>query len=144
MVTDQISGPLSKADILHRFIAKAIDFLIGAAMALALSPIGPIAGLLYILIADGFRHGQSPGKRMIGLQVLHEKEGSPISFKESIERNIPFAIVYIFSIIPLLGWLLLFIVGLPILLFESYLVYHDEKGIRVGDILAGTQVVDRH
>lgn len=111
-------------------------------MALILIPIGPVAGLLYILIADGFRNGRSPGKSLIGLKVVHEKGAIPVSFKESILRNIPLAIVYIFSIIPFLGWVLFIIVGLPILLFESYLVYHDEKGIRVGDILAGTQVID--
>jgi len=139
---DEIEGPLPKADVLNRFIAKAIDFLIGWALALVLPPVGALAGLLYILIADGFRHGHSPGKRLIGLEVIHEADGSNISFKESIERNIPFAIVYFFSIIPFLGWLLFIIVGLPILLFESYLVWHDDKGIRVGDILAQTQVVD--
>lgn len=141
-MTDGGAADIQKANILNRYIAKAIDILIGGAMAFVLSPVGPLAGLLYILIADGFRHGQSPGKRLIGLQVLHETDASPISFKESIERNIPFAIVYIFSIIPFLGWLLFVIVGIPILLFESYLICFDEKGIRVGDILAGTQVVD--
>ncbi len=138
------AGPLPKADVLHRYIAKAIDFLIGWGMALVLSPVGPAAGLLYILIADGFRNGQSPGKKLIGLRVVHEGDGTSVSFKESIERNIPFAIVYIFSIIPFLGWLLFIVVGLPVLLFESYLVCFDEKGIRVGDILAGTQVIDVH
>lgn len=128
--------------IVHRYIAKSIDFLICWAMSIILPPVGPLAGLLYVFIADGFWHGQSPGKRLIKLQVIHEKDSTPISFMESILRNIPFAIVYIFFIVPFIGWLLLVIVGLPILIFESYLVCRDVKGIRVGDILAGTQVIE--
>jgi len=127
---------------LHRYLAKSIDFLVAGAFSIILPPVGPLAGLLYLAIADGFWHGQSLGKKLIGMHVIHEKDGTPIAFMESIIRNIPFLIVYIFFIVPFIGWLLLVIVGLPILLFESYLVCRDIKAVRVGDILAGTQVVE--
>jgi len=142
MIPDITDGCLPKAHILHRYIAKAIDFIIACALALILIPVGPVAGLLYILIADGFSHGKSVGKMLIGLKVVHEKDASRVAFKESIIRNIPFALAYIFFVIPFLGWFLFIIVGLPIIIFESYLIYHDESGLRVGDILAKTQVVD--
>lgn len=133
---------MAKASTLNRYLAKIIDFLICFALSLVLVPVGPLAGLFVILIADGFWHGQSPGKKIIGLKVVHEKNSKPVSFKESLIRNSPFALVYIFFIVPFIGWFLLIIVGLPILIFESYYVYKDRKGIRVGDIMAGTQVID--
>lgn len=137
-----MSEHLSNSYILNRYIARAIDFLIAAAMVLVLPPVGPLAGLLYILIADGFKGGQSPGKQLIGLKVVRSGGDLPVSFMESILRNIPFAIVYLFLIIPFIGWVLLIIVGIPILLFESYLVCTEEKARRIGDTIAQTMVVE--
>jgi len=128
--------------ILNRYIARFIDILIAWAMAHIIPPVGPLAGLLYILIADGFNGGQSPGKRLIGLKVLHRNTMAPISFKESLIRNIPFAIAYFFFIIPFLGWFLFIVVGIPILLFECYFVCEAERGMRVGDVMADTVVVE--
>ncbi len=128
--------------ILNRYIAKTIDFLIAWAFALLLPPVGPLAGLLYLLIADGFNEGQSPGKKLIGLRVVNEEDSSRISFKESVLRNVPFGIVYLFFIVPILGWILFIILGLPILFFESYLICSATDGIRVGDILARTKVIE--
>jgi len=137
-----MSEHLSNSYILNRYIARAIDLLIAAAMVLVLPPVGPLAALLYILIADGFKGGQSPGKQLIGLKVVRTDGDLPVTFMESILRNIPFAIVYLFFIIPFLGWILFIIAGLPILLFESYLVCTDEKGRRIGDTIAQTMVVE--
>jgi len=133
---------LSRGYILNRYIARSIDFIIAAAIMLVLPPVGPLAALLYILIADGFKGGQSPGKQLIGLKVVRADDDLPVTFMESILRNIPFAIVYLLFIIPFLGWILLIIAGVPILLFESYLVCTDEKGRRIGDTIAQTMVVE--
>ena len=128
--------------ILNRYIAKAIDFIIAWALALVLVPVGPFAGLLFLLISDGFHGGQSPGKRLVRIMVMHKGDSAPIGFRESILRNIPFAIVYIFFVIPIIGWFLFIVVGTPIMLLESYLVCEADKGQRVGDILAGTIVTE--
>ena len=130
--------------ILNRYIAKSIDLLIAWAFALIIPPVGPLAGLLFLLIADGFHDGQSPGKRLTKLKAVTKEGHEPIAFKESILRNIPFAIVYIFFIVPFIGWFLLVIVGLPILLLESYLICSSDESTRVGDIIADTKVVDNH
>ena len=37
---------------------------------------------------------------------------------------------------------LLFVVGVPSIAFEAYMVWSDRLGIRIGDIFADTQVVD--
>jgi hypothetical protein len=49
--------------------------------------------------------------------------------------------VAIFYAVPVL-WPVLFVVGLPILGFEAYMIFTDRLGIRIGDIFADTQVVD--
>lgn len=132
-----------RANLLHRFLAKFIDFLvIGALAIIVTAPIGSLAALTYSLIADGFFDGRSLGKKMIGLRVVNLRTGMPCNFKDSILRNIPIAAVVMFALIPILGWILLFTAGLVIMLFESYLIYSDEGGIRIGDIFADTQVID--
>ena len=66
--------------------------------------------------------------------------------KESIFRNFPFAVGYILfgilNAIPLLGWLISFVVVVAILLFEGLVVLGNEEGMRLGDELAKTRVVE--
>ena len=132
----------AKADLVNRFLAKFIDFLLIGALSQILKPIGPLAGLTYILISDGLFQGRSLGKRIIGLRVITKKEEKECTFRDSIIRNLTPAVVVLFSILPLIGWFLFFTVGIVILIFESYLIFTDEAGIRIGDILANTQVIE--
>ena len=44
--------------------------------------------MLYFPILEG-RFGQTLGKRLLGIRVLHES-GLPIGFKEAILRRLPF------------------------------------------------------
>lgn len=128
----------SKANVLHRVIAKFLDFLVVAALYEISLRISFLAGLSYLLIADGFSQGQSIGKRLIGLQVRTPRNGKGASFKESILRNFPLAIAYLLFHIPFIGWLLsLLIVG-----FEFLLMVGNPKGLRVGDEMAKTQVLE--
>lgn len=132
-----------KANLLNRFLAKFIDFLIiGVLATIVKAPIGSLAALTYSMISDGFFDGRSLGKKLIGLRVVNLKTGLPCSFKDSMLRNIPIGLTVLFAVIPILGWILLFTVGLVMILFESYLIYSDDGGIRIGDIFADTQVVD--
>ena len=63
-------------------------------------------------------------------------------------RNWPFGfgiIVGLLLIIPIIGWLLIPLVGLIALLiglFEAYKVVTDPEGIRLGDSMAGTKVIE--
>ena len=127
-----------KADVVHRFIAKFIDFLIVAALARAFSPVGFFAGMTYLLIADGLFQGRSAGKRLIGLQTLRFDTGTVVSFRESILRNIPVAAAYLSLIIPYIGWL----AAGGMVLIEALLVIGNLHGHRVGDEIAKTQVID--
>ena len=100
------NGRRPKAHVLHRFIAKFLDFLIVAACAKLIPPIGFFAGVTYLLIADGLWEGQSVGKRVIGLQTVRIGEGGAGSFRESILRNVPLAVGWVLGLIPYVGWLL--------------------------------------
>jgi len=59
-------GVYPKAQVLNRFIAKMIDLLIDAAVSKLVPPIGVLAGLAYLLLADGFGGGRSVGKGSSG------------------------------------------------------------------------------
>lgn len=128
-----------KANTLNRHLAKFIDLLIAVGLSKLLPPVGFFAGLLYIIIADGFFEGQSIGKKLIGLRAIVLAEGKKAGFREAIIRNIPFAIAYtLFCQIPYVGWLLaIIIIGL-----EGILVIGNELGLRIGDEIAKTQVID--
>ncbi len=69
------------ANKLNRFIAKAVDLLIVGFFSEIFYPYGLIAGLLYLLIGDGFFNGQSLGKKLIGLKVVTASDEKKLSLK---------------------------------------------------------------
>jgi hypothetical protein len=127
-----------KAQVLSRFIAKFVDFLIIAAAGKIAPPVGWLAGLAYILLADGLPGGRSIGKRLAGLQTVIPRIREVAGFRESIIRNIPFGCAYLIYPVPYVGWVAASLfVG-----FEALLIIGNEQGLRVGDDLAHTQVLD--
>lgn len=129
----------SKANVLNRFIARLLDFLIISVIDQIPLEISFLAALSYLLIADGFAHGRSLGKQIIGLQTMIPETKEGASFKESIIRNLPFGMAYCVFHIPYIGWLL----GVSIVGLESLLLIGNERGCRIGDELAKTQVLDQ-
>jgi uncharacterized RDD family membrane protein YckC len=132
------AGVYPKAQILNRGIAKLIDLFIIAAAGQMLVPVGFLGGLAYILIADGFSGGRSLGKRLIGLQTVLPGQREAAGFRESIIRNLPFAVAQVAFAVPYVGWL----VSVAIIAFEAVLILGNEQGRRFGDEVAGTQVLD--
>jgi hypothetical protein len=128
-----------KANVLNRFIAKFIDLLMVALLYELSSRVGFIGGMLYLLIADGFSQGKSIGKWLIGLQAYVPARQSVCTFRESIIRNFPLAIGYFLFLIPYVGWLL----AASILAFEGLLIIGNGQGMRLGDEVAGTQILER-
>lgn len=136
-----------RADILERFLAKLIDFLIAGAFFAFPSVVGPLAGVTYILISDGLKGGGSLGKRIIGLRVVILADGgTPCDFKTSIIRNSVFgaalASFILIGWIPYLGKLLAFVLLAATVVAEAILIYTDDSGSRFGDRIAGTMVVN--
>jgi uncharacterized RDD family membrane protein YckC len=93
----------------------------------ALFVIGGLWFFWYGFAKDGFRVGQSIGKRSAGLIVVHLATGQPCTRTQSLIRN-------------LVHGLLFMVGGLPLLL-EPLAVLLDPNGRRIGDHVAHTQVV---
>ncbi len=135
-------SPYPKAAILPRAIARIADTVVALALSAIAGEVGVIAGFMYLLVADAIHNGQSVGKRVAGIRVVHVPTRAPANVVQSVIRNSPFALAFAFYATPLAGWFLLLVVGLPLLAFEGYMVYSDHLGIRIGDVFADTQVVD--
>jgi len=131
-------GVYPKAQVLNRFIAKLVDLLIVAAADKLVPPVGFLAGLAYILVADGFAGGRSVGKRLIGLQTILPRAREAAGFKESIVRNLPFGLAYLMFEIPYVGWM----VAVAMVSVEALLIIGNDHGRRLGDEIARTQVLD--
>ena len=131
-------GDTGKASLLLRIIAKLLDFIIIAIAIKAVPQVGYFAGLVYLLISDGLFDGRSLGKKIIRLRAISPETGTPGNFRDSMVRNITFVFSLILYKIPLLGWVfVLFIVVLELLLMIG-----NEDGMRLGDDLANTKVVE--
>ena len=134
-------SPYPKADLTLRALARLVDFVLATALALYSPPAGPIAAAAYLLVADGLMGGQSPGKRLFGIRVVDVRRRTPVGFQESVLRNSPFALVAVFGSVTWL-WPVLFVAGLPIVVYETWRIVTDKLGVRIGDVFADTQVVD--
>ena len=132
---------LTKPIVLSRLIGKAIDLILVIALAaVPLYPAGPLAAFVYILICDGLKNGQSIGKRIVRIRVINTTTGKPAAFRDSIVRNSTVAIPVLFFMVPIVGWILWFLIGIPILAIEIYLMTRLEEHARLGDTMADTQV----
>jgi uncharacterized RDD family membrane protein YckC len=128
-----------------RIFAKFIDLLIVLFLGLLWrgGP-GSILGFLYSLAADGlpfqkFR-GQSIGKKLLGIYVFSGNE-SPSHLKTSVTRNIPVGLVTFLMIIPFWGWILSFLIGVPLGLIEISLIIRADRRQRLGDVMAESVVI---
>jgi uncharacterized RDD family membrane protein YckC len=79
-----------------------------------------------MLLRDGLFGGRSLGKKLMKLRVVRS-DGSKCDFVSSALRNITLPV---FSIIP------------PLYLIELLLPLVDKEGLRLGDRVAKTQVVE--
>lgn len=126
--------------------AKFLDLFLALVVALVLPyPIGPLLAFAYSLFGDGLPipgwAGQSLGKRALGLRAVNAKTGRGISFRESALRNSPVGVVTFFALIPFWGWLILLVIGAPLLAMELYLMFGAPGGRRLGDVMGETEVV---
>ncbi len=127
----------TKPPLVVRLLAKSIDLIIFFIFIEFLKTTGFFAGLMYVLIADGLFEGRSIGKYLTHLRVV-KKDSSPATTRESIIRNSPLFFALILIKIPFLGLLL----GGAIILLELIMLVGSPKTMRLGDELAGTEVVE--
>jgi uncharacterized RDD family membrane protein YckC len=141
-----LSSP-NRANVFNRILAKLIDLLLVFLFAILLPyPIGPLLGFCYSIFADGLDFSQIPGaslgKRVMGLRVVHVLEKRPAFWKDSLLRNAPVGVATFFAIIPVWGWLIAVLIGLPLMVIEVYLILTVETGHRLGDVMADTEVIE--
>jgi uncharacterized RDD family membrane protein YckC len=138
------------ADFRRRAPARALDLLI-ALLPIFLAPrVHPHAGeLLFaalLLYGDSlFGPGRSLGKRVLGLRVVVLATRRPSGMRDSVLRNLPFALAVIPAVFgasrPLFALALCCVVAVEALVALRPLT-RDLGQRRLGDLLAGTQVVD--
>lgn len=124
--------------MLLRVIAKVVDFIVIAASITTVPQVGYLAGLVYLLISDGLWDGRSLGKKIMKLRVISLQTGNSAAFRDSIVRNAPFVIALLLYKIPFLGWIL----AAAVLTLEFLLMIGNKEGMRLGDDLANTKVVE--
>jgi len=128
----------AKANTLNRSIARFIDILFALLLARLPGYVGILSGLTYIAIADGLMGGRSLGKKVIGLRAIYRKDGRGADFRASILRNSTMGVIYLVFLVPIAGWVLA-VFGLA---FELLLILGSSEGMRLGDEIASTVVID--
>lgn len=127
-----------RADRTTRAVAGFVDLLLIIGLARLPDVIGFLSATGYILVRDGLFDRRSIGKKLVGLQVASSEDtGPPVTYRESIIRNVPLAAAYVLFLIPYAGWVL----GPLMLCMECLVAIGDERGMRIGDLLARTIVI---
>ncbi len=90
----------------------------------------------YSLARDGLGRGQSLGKRICNLMVINTKTHQPCNLWGAIFRKLPVTLITILAS-PL------FYLGGIFFLIEPIAALINEKGLRLGDQLADTQVIEK-
>lgn len=134
-----------KADVVKRIVAYLIDAI--PAGIVSLIPVVGLVGGAYMLLRDGFdfMQNRSLGKIAVNLKPIVVETGANCDLQTSIKRNWPLSIGPFLTAIPGIGWgfsVLLFIPSLIYVVIEAVLVFTDDKGLRLGDKMAGTQVIE--
>jgi uncharacterized RDD family membrane protein YckC len=97
-------------------------------LAIAVLLLGFGWSVYYNFVKDAWRNGQSVGKKAMNLMVVDVKANRPCTVGESALRALIFFLLNFFGG---LGWLI-----------ESIVILASENGRRLGDLAAGTQVID--
>ena len=126
---------------LSRLLAKLIDLFLVAVLSFFFYSVGVILAVIYMSICDALLDGQSLGKKMIGFAVISLEDGKPCTVKQSAIRNLPITIPLLALVVPIWGWILGVLLGIPFIAFEVYLIYSLDSGHRLGDVMADTSVM---
>jgi len=140
---DEVGSPYPKAALWMRLGARIVDVAVAYGLYVVCGAAGSVVALLFLLLADGMLQGQSVGKRIFGVKVMHLPTRSAARHRDSTLRNAPLALIVLLGMMPEhLGWVAglagFFVIGGV----EALRVVRDPLGWRLGDTWAQTQVVD--
>ncbi len=149
---------MEKADPVKRAVALLIDAFLAGVVFEALDVFLPHSlaltiawSLLLLRDAPPLPFHRSPGKKTMGL-ITRQLNDNPLGWNHSVKRNLPLVIgpasygflLFVFAISPHFGQLIAEIISLIITLVfmgtETWKMFTDPAGVRLGDILAGTKV----
>ncbi|MGM9837995.1 MAG: RDD family protein [Paludibacteraceae bacterium] len=133
-----------RAPLGKRLVASILDSLIASSMMLLLLGIAymggeqgegsfaPLCGMVfayvYLFVKDGFKGGQSWGKKAVGLMVIHLSDGKPCTVGQSAVR----ALITLLLNLTIIGGVV-----------EPLMVLITDNGRRLADRAAGTQVIEK-
>lgn len=136
-------SPYPKASLFLRLMARALDVAATYGVYVLGERAGAVLALLFVLFGDGMLQGQSVGKRIFGVKVMHVPTRSAARSRDSVLRNAPLALLVLLSMMPEPLGLRAFLAGaLVIGGLEAWKVWQHPLGLRWGDLWAQTQVVD--
>jgi uncharacterized RDD family membrane protein YckC len=117
------------ADWQTRSLAFLIDLILFVTLFYGLGTSshfwGVFLSMIYMVFRDGLFSGQSIGKKVMGIRVVHT-DGRPISFVDSSFRNVLFLVPYL---LPLF------------LVVETAALFRSPERLRLGDRIARTRVI---
>jgi uncharacterized RDD family membrane protein YckC len=149
----EIAEPPSQppADLRRRLLARAFDLGIGLLPILFVrehARTGELLSLVLILCSDSlFGTGRSLGKRAFGLRVLLLATRRPAGISACLKRNAIFAVAFLPALLGSAHPVAVSLAVLAVLLAVETGVAlrpltRDFGARRLGDLIAGTQVVD--
>jgi uncharacterized membrane protein len=87
---------------------------------------------------------------LVKLSVVNTEEPtSKVDYAASAKRNWMFALgplMLFLLFIPVIGWILDILIGIAVfvlVIVEIVKIFSDEKGLRLGDKMAGTMVIEK-
>ncbi|MCK8502266.1 RDD family protein [Myxococcus faecalis] len=144
VVEDSEPGsPYPKASLWLRLGARAVDVAVAWGLYVVCGRAGSVVALLFLLLADGMLQGQSVGKRIFGVKVMHLPTRSAARHRDSTLRNAPLSLIVLLGMMPEPLGPVAAVAGLVVIGgIEAWRVVRDPLGWRLGDTWAQTQVVD--
>ena len=130
---------MQRADLTTRAVAGFVDLLIIIGLARLPDVLGFLFATGYILIRDGLFDRQKHREKAdrTPRNGVGRQRDRQVTYRESIIRNVPFAVAYLLFLIPYAGWVL----GPAGRGLECLTAIGDERGMRIGDLLARTIVI---
>jgi uncharacterized RDD family membrane protein YckC len=128
-----------KAPLFRRLAADIIDGIIPLPFIATFFPVWVVVPILYALFCDS--QGASVGKKLLGLSVVccsknPNQHGTLCNTGRSVLRNVGYLVGALCTLSAVLSPL-----GIGYNITEAILVWFRKDGRRLGDLLAGTQVV---
>ncbi|HYO14742.1 MAG TPA: RDD family protein [Thermoanaerobaculia bacterium] len=145
-------GELPKARTTRRILGSGVEFItffLGKTV-IAILDITSMFGLLYLilvvllLLRELNGGALSIAKRLSHMRVVDRRTGGPASIVQAVARNsyyLGLLLLAIINPIPMLDFLPLFL-SLFFMFLDVTMILTSPQGRRLGDILAGTQVVE--